>query len=50
VSCATSGDKGPTVYIETKARKSKTNIKYKNQKQSVPHQDNNPSRFSNIPP
>jgi hypothetical protein len=38
VSCAPSGDEGPTVYIQTKERKSKI----KNQKQYVPRADNNP--------
>jgi hypothetical protein len=46
VSCAPSGDEGPTVYIQTKERKSKI----KNQKQSVPRADNNPGGLSNIPP
>jgi hypothetical protein len=45
VSCAPSGDEGPTVYIQTKERNSKTN-----QKQSVPRADNNPGGLSNIPP
>jgi hypothetical protein len=47
VSCATSGDEGPTVYIwQTKERENKT----KKQKQSVPRADNNPGGLSNIPP
>jgi hypothetical protein len=46
VSCAPSGDEGPTVYIQTKERKSKI----KNQEQSVPRADNNPGGLSNIPP
>jgi hypothetical protein len=46
VSCAPSGDEGPTVYIQTKERKSKI----KNQKPSVPRADNNPGGLSNIPP
>jgi hypothetical protein len=46
VSCASSGDEGPTVYIQTQERKSKI----KNQKQSVPRADNNPGGLSNIPP
>jgi hypothetical protein len=47
VSCAPSGDEGPTVYIQTKERKEK---KTKKQKQSVPRADNNPCGLSNIPP
>jgi hypothetical protein len=46
VSCAPSGDEGPTVYIQTKERKTKP----KTQKQSVPRADNNPGGLSNIPP
>jgi hypothetical protein len=46
VSCAPSGDEGPTVYIQTKGRKKKTT----KQKQSVPRADNNPGGLSNIPP
>jgi hypothetical protein len=46
VSCAPSGDKGHTVYIQTKERRRKT----KKQKQSVPRGDNNPGWWSNIPP
>jgi hypothetical protein len=44
VSCAPSGDEGPTVYIQQKKEK------IKNQKQSVPRADNNPGGLSNISP
>jgi hypothetical protein len=37
VSCAPSGDEGPTVYIQTKERKKKQ--KTKNKKQPVPRAD-----------
>jgi hypothetical protein len=47
VSCAPSGDEGPTVYIQTKERKE---IKTKKQKQSVPRGDSNTGGLSNIPP
>jgi hypothetical protein len=46
VSCAPSGDEGPTVYIQTNDSKKKT----KKQKQSGPRADNNPGGLSNIPP
>jgi hypothetical protein len=46
VSCAPSGDKGPTVYIQTNETKKKTKI----QKQFGPRADNNPAGLSNIPP
>jgi hypothetical protein len=49
VSCAPSGDEGPTVYIQTKEREKKQK-KQKKQKQSVPRADNNPGGLSNIPP
>jgi hypothetical protein len=43
VSCAPSGDEGPTVYIQTKERKKKK------QKQPMPRADKNPGGLSNIP-
>jgi hypothetical protein len=46
VSCAPSGDEGPTVYIQTKESKKKT----KKQKQFRPREDNNPGGLSNTPP
>jgi hypothetical protein len=47
VSCAPSGDEGPTVYIQTNESKKKNK---KKQKQSGPRADNNPGGLSNIPP
>jgi hypothetical protein len=47
VSCAPSGDEGPTIYIQNKERKKE---KTKKQKQPVPRADNNPGGLSNIPP
>jgi hypothetical protein len=46
VSCAHSGDEGPTVYIQTKERKTKTPPK---QKLPVPRAENNPGGLP-IPP
>jgi hypothetical protein len=43
VSCATSGDEGPSVYIQTKEEEKKK------KKQYVPRADNNPGGLSNIP-
>jgi hypothetical protein len=45
VSCAPSGDEGPTVYVQTDGIKEKTQ-----QQQSGPRADNNPGGLSNIPP
>jgi hypothetical protein len=50
VSCAPSGDEGPTVYIQTKESKKKTKNKKQKKKQSGPRADNNPGGLSNIPP
>jgi hypothetical protein len=47
VSCAPSGDEGPTVYIQRKATK---NEKTNEQKPSVPLGDNHGSELSNILP
>jgi hypothetical protein len=47
VSCAPSGDVGPTVYIQTKERKKTKN---KKQKRPVPRADKNLGGLSNIPP
>jgi hypothetical protein len=44
VSCAPSGDEGPTVYIQTKEKKNKTPT------QPDPRAGNNPGGLSNIPP
>jgi hypothetical protein len=44
VSCAPSGDEGPTVYIQTKEQNNKK------PKQPDPRADNNPGGLSNIPP
>jgi hypothetical protein len=44
VSCAPSGDEGPTVYIQTKEEKKKK------PKQPDPRADNNPGELSNISP
>jgi hypothetical protein len=46
VSCAPSGDEGPTVYIETKERQKKKKKKEK----TVPRADKNLGVLSNIPP
>jgi hypothetical protein len=47
VSCAPSGDEGPTVYIQTKEINKTKNQK---PKQPVPRADNYPGGLSNIPP
>jgi hypothetical protein len=46
VSCAPSGDEGPTVYIQTNERKTKTTKK----NLSIQRADNSPGELSNIPP